>query len=288
MSRRRKNQPTPTTLAAYVFGIVLGVAGLSYAGYATLGDPVANAQGCYTEAHSPEVILAIDASQPRWNEEQQRAIERFIDQVYQSLGFNERLSVYTTEGDAYAALLSPQAQVCGVAQDARELEAIGVSGPSAGYLKKERERLYKKVLAPELSAILAMEPEATRVQNVQSPILEMLQSISRMPSFSRASRLIVISDFLQNTDTARFCVVQNDMPHFGVFKQRRIYQRVKPESFDGIDVDFLMLQRGGYGGQYLPYCRDEEELHTFFSDYAYDQGARSVRLTRLRHGFGDS
>lgn len=284
--RRHNNQASPLMLAAYSIGIVLGLLGLGYAGYATLDDPIADANGCYAEAPSREVILAIDASEPRWNAEQQRALQRFVSQVYTDLGFNERLSVYTTEGDAYAALLSPQVQVCGTAKDPRDLAAIGVSAPSVGYLRKEAQRLFEKVLAPELAAILAIEAEPSRTQRNQSPILEMLQSLSRMPSFNQASRLIVASDFLQNSDTARFCVVQNDMPRFDVFKERRNYQRVRPESFEGIDVDFLMLQRAGYGGAYLPHCRDEEELQDFFRDYAEHNGARSTRLTRLRHGFG--
>jgi len=288
MSRRRKNTtPSPLTLSAYVMGILAGTGLLAYLAFATLDDPVANKLGCYAEGPHSEVVVAIDVSPPRWNAEQQRAIYRFLSEVHENLRFNERLSIFTTEGDAYAALLTPQVQVCGSANQAEDLESIGVAAPTAGYLVKERTRRFEKLVKPELDTILALEAEPSRTQEYQSPVLEMLQSLSRRHEFRYARRLIVVSDFLQNSETARFCTVQNDMPRFGEFAKRRIYQRVAPESFDGIDIDFLMLQRAGYGGPSLPYCRDEEELQDFFYDYAEGNDARSVRLTRLRHGFGE-
>ncbi|MEM7220025.1 MAG: hypothetical protein AAF515_16785 [Pseudomonadota bacterium] len=231
-------------------------------------------------------MILVDASEPRWNAHQQRSIRNALDQVYEGLGFNERLSVFTSEEDQIgsAAKITPRFSVCGTARAPEELESIGAESASEGYLRRTKERLYDKFLGPELDALLTLSPESDRRQRYQSPVLELLQAISRRPEAQHARKLIVISDLLQNSDTAQFCTVRMAMPYFEVFRQRRSYARLTPEGFDGIDVELYLLQRQGFGGPALPYCRDEEELVRFYSDYFTHHGARSVTLTRLRDG----
>jgi hypothetical protein len=86
-----------------------------------------------------------------------------------------------------------------------------------------------------------------------------------------------------NSDSAQFCQVQNDMPPFSLFAQRRVYQdRLKPQSLEGVQVDVLMLLRPAYG----PFCRDEDEIRRFWIDYFRANGVKEPRMIRIRHGLG--
>lgn len=280
---RRLGKQLPALLG---MGGVLSVltVGLGYMGIQTYGKATADAYGCYADAPQRTTFVLVDASEPRFNGEQARSLRSYFDQLYAGLKFNERLSIYTSEGDQIASVANPRFSVCGPARTPDQLEAINAPGGETGYLRKQRERLYTKVLAPELDALLALNASAARAQNHQSPILEQIADLSRLPAMRPGSRLIVISDLLQNSDTARFCRRRGDMPHFTVFRKRAIFERIKPNSLEGVDVEVLLLQRYGYGQPGMEFCRDEEELRAFWRDYFIAAGVSSPRFMRIRLG----
>ena len=282
MSRYSGHSNLPK-LFGFGAALALAIGVMGYAALQAYGTRTPDEYGCFDLPRLRTVVFA-DVSEPRWNEEQGRSLRRYFDQLYrESLGFNEELTVFTTAADAVASVPTPQFYVCGQATSARQLEDINAEGGAAGYLRKQRERLYDTVLAPELDALLSVAPGTARRQLYQSPILEMIADLSRS-ALTPGGHLIVISDLLQNSDSAQFCRKQNEMPAFSVFKQRRVYQRLKPQSFEGVDVEVLMLQRFGYGQPGLAFCHSEEELRNFYTAYFLDNGAASVQFIRIRDG----
>ena len=282
--KRSTRKQIPKLIA---YGGILSVcaAGLGYAALQTMEAKIPDALGCFDHIEQPQTVAWIDASIPRWNEPQARSLREYFDQLFDSLSLNERLSVYTSEGDQISSVPSPRFSVCGQATHAEQLEAIGAQGGQAGYLAKQRERLYRKVLAPELDTLFALEADDTRLQLHQSPVLEQIAALSRQGKLPPGAKLIVVSDMLQNSETAQFCQSKNHMPRFSAFAQRRVYQeRLKPENLEGVEIEVLMLQRQGYGQGGLRYCRDEEEIKSFWRDYFKANGAQTVRFIRIRQG----
>lgn len=278
MSRRsrRKNLPKILGLSA---ALAVCVGGAGVAAWQTMGVRTPDRFGCFNGVPQKHTVVMVDASTPRWNDEQGRSLRQYLDQLFVNLDFNERLSVYTTEADALASVAAPRFHVCGQATSPDELEAAGAQSGSEGYLQKQRERLYQKVLAPQLDALLAQNPSAERRQSSQSPVLEMIADLSRT-AIPAGGRLVVISDMIQNSDSLQFCTTKNDMPRYAALKKRSIYQRIKPNSLDGVQVDVLMLQRVGYG----TYCASEEEIKNFYRDYFVDAGVANPNFIRIRHG----
>ncbi len=286
---RRRTQKNMLRLAAYSSVLALCVGGLGYAALQNIGKRTPDRFGCFDDIEQPHTTVWLDASQPRFNDEQGRSLRRYFDQLYTSLGFNERLSVFTSEGDQVGSVTKPRFHVCGQASRPEQLEAVNANGGQAGYLKKQKLRLYEKVLAPELDALLSAKPAAARRQLYQSPILEQIADLSRAGQLKPGSRLIIISDLIQNSDSAQFCRVQNDMPSFANFEKRRIYQqRLKPQSLEGVTVEVLMLQRQGYGQGGLRHCYSEEELRDFWRDYFIANGVKNPRFIRIRQGASGS
>lgn len=259
------------------------MAGLGYATFKSLGQITPDAHGCYESINQASTFVLVDASEPRFNEEQARSLRTYFDKLYAALAFNERLSFVTSEADQIASIAAPRFHVCGQAKTPEQLEAVGAASAQAGYLKKQRERLYGKIVGPELDALLSVTPDENRRQLYQSPIMEMIADISRLPDLKPGSRIIIVSDLIQNSDSVQFCRVRNDMPPFHVFKERPVYARLKPKSLQGIEVEILMIQRWGYGQADLEYCAHEDELMAFWRDYLTDNGAQ-VNVIRIRNG----
>ena len=281
---RRHTRKQLPKLIGYGAALTVCAAGFAYAALQSWGKAVPDEHGCFTDVPRRHVLVLVDGSEPRWNEEQARSLRRYFDRLYEGLDFNERLSVFTSEGDQVASVAAPRFHVCGPARTPEELTAAGAEPAQAGYLKRRRARLHAKVLAPALEALLTAEPDERRRQRRQSPVLELIADLSRLPALTPGSRLIIVSDLIQNSDSARFCRRQNHMPRFSVFKKRRIYGRLKPQSLAGVQIEVLLLQRPGYGKGALRFCYSEEELTTFWREYFRDNGAGDARFIRIRHG----
>ena len=283
--RQRRSKITPKA-GLYAGAIAVCAAGLGWAAFESYGKAVPNAFNCYEETDQRHSFALVDSSQPRWNQEHGESLRRYFDTLFAGLGFNEKLSVYTTEPDEVGSVISPRFHVCGGANAPDNLEAVGAASASAGYLQKQKQRIYEDVYAPSIETLLELEPDQDRLQVQQSPVLEMIQSLSRLPELQPGSRLIIVSDLLQNSDsTGPFCSVKNRMPPFSIFKHQKGYARVRPDSLEGVEVVVLMLQRPGYGREPLQFCKDEEELIKFWRDYFTDNGVSQPSFIRIRHGF---
>jgi len=286
---RRRKRKNAARLATYASVLAVCVGGLGVAALQSYGKAVPDRLGCFEAADRSQTIVLFDASEPRFNDEQARSLRRYFDGLYDSLGFNERLSVITSEGDQVGSVARLRFEICGQATNPEQLEAIGAQAGQAGYLKKQRARLYDKVLAPQLGALLSTDPNETRRQLHQSPILELIADLSRPGQLKPGTRLVIVSDLIQNSDRAQFCRVKGAMPRFLSFEKKDIYrERLKPGSLEGVQVEVLMLQRYGYGQGDLSYCRDEEELKTFWRDYLIANGVQAPRFVRIRMGIAGS
>ncbi len=280
--RTRKQLPGLIAKGAIFTACFLG---MGYMSWQSMGQVVADQYGCFPDAGAPQTIVMVDASNPRWDETQQRALYAYFNQLYEQLKFNEKLLVYTTEGDQLASVPAPRFHVCGQAKSSNELISVGGASAQDGYLRKQKQRLYEKQIRPELDTLLSLSPDEARQQNLESPIFEFIRSVTRTTKPQEGDRLVVISDAIQNSETLKFCRIKNDMPAFRMIKARREYQeRLKPEPLTGVSVEFLMLLREGYGQQGLDYCYSEEELRGVWRDYFIDNDVENPSFIRIRHG----
>ena len=284
MRRRRQKNDLPKIIM--LSGVLVAcMGGLGYAGFSTMDQKTPDQYGCYEGVEQRHTFVLFDASEPRLNAQQERSVRNYLDKVFDNLSFNEKLSFITTESDQISSAPKARFHVCGAARNSEEFEATGGQSASAGFLKKQKQRLYDKMYAPQVEALLSQTPDESRRQLYQSPVLEMIKNISNMRDFVPGSRLISIGDHLQNSESAQFCVKQNHMPPFRIFRERDIYQqRLAPRSFDSIEVTVLMLQRYGYGQRFLKYCKNEEELTSFWRDYFIGNGAVNPEFIRIRDG----
>ena len=285
MSRRKRRTQRNNKMKIGAAAVGVAVCTLAFTTIAvnSMNVVTPNEHGCFEGTEQSETLVLVDVS-GRWNAEQGRSLRRYFDGLYDGLSFNEALSFYTSEGDMIGSVMTPRFHVCGQAEHPDELKAINAESGNAGYLKKQKQRVYEKVLAPQLDALLSDRPDTPRLQRHQSPVLEMIADLSRK-NMKHGNRFVIVSDLIQNSDSARFCTVKGDMPRFSAFKMREIYRHLKPESLEGIKIDLLMLQRSGYGHKdILPYCRSEGELRSWWVDYFESNGA-SANVIRIRHGY---
>ncbi|MCP5275788.1 MAG: hypothetical protein H6936_13250 [Burkholderiales bacterium] len=284
MKRRRQKNDLPKILM--LSGVLVAcMGGLGYAAFSAIGQKTPDQYGCYEDVEQRHTFILFDASEPRLNAQQERSVRNYLDGLFDNLGFNEKLSFITTESDQISSTPKARFHVCGAARNSQDLEAIGGQSASAGFLKKQKQRLYDMMYAPQVEALLSQTPDESRRQLYQSPVLEMIKNISGMRDFVPGSRLISIGDHLQNSESAQFCTKQNHMPPFRIFRERDIYQqRLAPRAFDGVEVTVLLLQRYGYGQRFLKYCKNEEELTAFWRDYFIGNGAVNPEFIRIRNG----
>ena len=87
MKRRLKKQ-LPALLG---LGSVLMAAmgGMGYMGFKAASQATADALGCYADAPQRQTFVFVDASGPRFNDEQRRSLQSYFDQLYAGLAFNE-------------------------------------------------------------------------------------------------------------------------------------------------------------------------------------------------------
>ncbi|SNY59437.1 hypothetical protein SAMN06297129_3762 [Pseudooceanicola antarcticus] len=247
----------------------------------------ADANGCYPGVQAHTVAL-IDSSEPRWDAAQTRDLNAVFDNLLSGgMRFNERLSIVTTEEGQIGAVAHPVASLCQPATTPADLARVGAKSATLAFVQKQAAHFRETVIEPVLTAVLDPSPEnAARRQERESPILEQIQSVSRMTEFRedvQERHLILVSDLLQSTVEMQACVRQGDLPSFEHFKTTEYFDRIKPNSLRGVRVTVYMLIRSGYGGEYLPFC-SEDELTDFYRAYFEDAGASSVEIIRLRMG----
>lgn len=280
--RRRSRQNYLPKVIVLSSAIALGTVGLGYMALQSIGKPNQDHFGCYEGFEQSQTVVLFDVSEPKFNDEQARSLQRYFKQLYNRLQFNERLSFVTTAEDQVGSIPKPSFQICGQPTYAQELKAIGAESASQGFLAKQKQRLFENILAPALNEIVSPDTESR--QRYQSPILEMVAGIRRFHPLNPGDRLVIVSDLIQNSDTVQFCRTQNDMPPFSIFQKKAVYGRLKPASLEAIGIDVLMIQRFGYGESELSFCYSEEEIRRFWRDYFLANGAESPEFIRIRHG----
>lgn len=286
---RRQGFSIPMLPALGVLGgsaLALGIAYVAVQDLNTLKPD--EETGCYTQTTAQDSTVAfVDSSDPGFDNVQSRDLVRAFTNLYhRDLGFNERLSVTTTQESRIGTIPDPVIELCGGAKSSAELENIGAAGATAAFLKRQSEKTFEKQVEPQLAEIFAVDPTAANRQSRESPILEQIQSLSRLPAFTdRAGQkqLILVSDMLQNTTDLQFCKTQGHLPSYFSFKESPEFDRVRPASLAGTDVTIYMLVRGMLGEAPYAFCT-EPELTKWWKDYLTDAGAQSVDVIRIRRG----
>ncbi|MGJ8530562.1 MAG: hypothetical protein ACSHYC_00160 [Alphaproteobacteria bacterium] len=273
-------------------GVAFCSAAMAGAGYIALQDantlkPDAET-GCYTQTTAQDSTVAfVDSSDPGFDGVQSRDLIRAFTNLYKrDLGFNEFLSVITTQESRIGTIPDPVIELCGSAKSSAELENIGAAGATAAFLKRQSEKTFEKQVEPQLAEIFAVDPTATNRQSRESPILEQIQSLSRLPAFSDGAaqkQLIIVSDMLQNTTDLQFCKTQGHLPSYFSFKESPEFDRVRPAPLVGTDVTIYLLVRGTLGEAPYAFCT-EPELTQWWKDFLTDAGAQSVDVIRIRQG----
>lgn len=278
MMNRKMRKQLPAMIAMGV-ALVLGVVGTGYLGMQAMNQKTADEYGCYSGLPSAQTMYLTDVSEPRWSKAQQRSIATYIERDYSGLRPNERFAFYSTAVNTMASVVVPEFHVCGQARNSSEHKAMTGDEVQDGYLARQREKQYEEYLAPRLSYLLN-----NAQQLHESPILELIRAASRDANLRMGDKLRIVSDMIQNSELARFCRVQNDLPRFTTFaKQPRYIEHLHPSSMDGVEVEILMLERPYYGTKGMEYCT-ELEIKNFWRDYFKANGARSVNFIRLRMG----
>jgi len=297
MSRRSTNRTRPRgrgrtarstgVMKKLLLGTAIGmtalgaIGGVSYGLMKVAGEVRPNAIGCY-ESTVPQGTTTVwwDVSSS-WSPSQERDIRSAIEGAWETLGFNDRFSVITTEADKVGDLAPRRVEICGPARSESDYARQGIEKTaSSGFLANEADNRFGKAVQPVVDGIFAETKASGGVLAVDSPVLEQFQAISRDPGFRDVGgrkRLLVISDGIQNTEIAHFCAVKGDLPSFERFKQRPEYARVAPAAMSGVEVSFYLVLRA----EYPPYC-SEDELAGFWTAYFEEAGASRVDVYRLR------
>ncbi|NOR61431.1 MAG: hypothetical protein GQ535_02915 [Rhodobacteraceae bacterium] len=285
-SRRHQKSPFPIKVVLGVTAIIATLSAVTYYSVKDAGFVKADANGCFP-LDSGHTFALVDSSDPRFDAAQTRDLRTAFDQLYASeMAFNERFTIVTTEESRIGSIPAPAMVFCRSAHTGSELAAVGAASATPAYLAREAVSFFDQEFSPVMADIFDPNPDDAQRQRRESPIMEQVQGVARQASFANSQgqrRLIIVSDMIQSTQEAQFCTKQGHLPSFETFKNSAYFDRVRPASLAGVEVELYMLIRGGYGGTFLPYC-SEDELRSFWTDYFVDAGASSVEIIRLRRG----
>lgn len=285
---RRGDQGQAKTIAALVaiplVSVSVGGAGLAY--YMGIEQPDGY---CYARSEQHRVAVLLDSSFTQESSPTQYRdyLTGFL-RAYDQAPANAEISLITTASNRRGSILTRAStlSMCKPAATPAEQEAIGAPSYNGSYLRKQAEKARKDYVAM-VEGLLADARNEARVAG-DSPILEQLQAVSRYDGFQGADRsLTVITDGVQNSEIAQFCVVQGDMPSFEKFETQNRYEYVRPNQFTGVDVTFLLVERGKLPAPGIEHCSNEE-IYAWWPSYFRANGAKRVELTRLRHWADES
>lgn len=287
--KSRRNRNSHMTLpwkAAALAGTALAVLGTGgFIAAKDMNTVKPDEMGCYpVPGGQAQTTVLVDSSDPGFDAVQSRDLINGISREFRDmLGFNERLSIVTTQESRIGSIPNPVLTLCGSAKAPSDLEKVGASSATQAYLARQAEMNYEQKVLPELNGIFSTDPNERNRQRFESPILEQIQSVSRMSEFRNATgnRLIIASDMLQNTQEVQFCQTKGHLPSFSKFKAKPYFERVRPSPLNGADITVYMLIRGQLGKKPYPYCT-EQELRTFWTEYFQDAGAGNVEFIRVR------
>jgi hypothetical protein len=291
-SRPRRRVRGGKTASKWIAPVVAGVAasivlgGVGFAIVSGANEVRPDVMGCYDSAQPQgSTMLWWDVSMG-WSASQERDIRAAVVRAWQTLPFNDRFAVITTNKATVGDLASGEIEICGPARSDADYARHGIDKPaSSGFLANEADKRFREIVDPVIDGIFAKTKATGAVLALDSPLLEQMQAISRGPGFRDAGgrkRLILFTDGIQNTEIARFCDVKGDLPSFARFKKKREYRRVAPAAMPGVEVSLYLVLRG----EYPPYCT-EDELADFWRAYFEAAGASRVDVYRLRPSGAD-
>ena len=290
-NRRRKNRRNINT-KPWMIGLIAGTAlcaliSGSVLVYDDMQTAKADKHGCYPVAGArAQTMVLVDSSDPGFDPVQSRDLINGLASDFQfKLGFNEEFSVVTTQESRIGSIAAPVVTLCGPAKSQSDLERVGAASTTQAFILRQAEQVWTSKLLPVLHDVFSPSPPIQDRQRHESPLLEQVQSISRMPEFANAQqrRLIVVSDMLHNTEERQFCQTKGHLPSFAKFKTSGYFDKVRPVSLSGVEMTVYMLIRGPLGKKPLQYCT-EDELSRFWRDYAEDAGVSSIEFIRIRQG----
>lgn len=282
-TRRRGRNSIWGKLAKIIAAIAIPILFLGGGGYALneyMKIEKIDADYCYDRPGQPVSLNWLDASLGEISAPQLRDYRSAYAREYDRAKPNTRFYFFTTTADVQATLVKPIFTICKPAATPVEQDALKAPSKPAPYLEKQAGEA-KAQFDAAVDQVLAKSQEASQ-QAGDSPILEQVRELSKFDGFQGPTRqLTIITDGLQNSQIARFCSVQGDMPSFDTFKTRRNYRSIKPRSFEGTDVSVLMVEHYELPQAGLEYCTNAE-LQLWWEDFFYGNDADTVDLTPLR------
>jgi len=282
----RRNNPGRTKkllLLGAVPLVVIGGGGFALAQYMKI-EKIDDAY-CFARADQHQTAIFLDNSmQANLPAQQLRDYQTGFDNAYAQAPANTRIAIFTTASDISGSLAKPVASICKPAATTNEQADLRAPSKPAPYLAN-RAREAKAHYSDIVGRVLADAQDTSKAAG-DSPILEQLQAISRYSGFTSSNRsLVAITDGIQNSEIARFCAVQGDMPRFAIFEQQARYKHVKPRSLAGVNVNLLLVESATLPQKGLAYCTNNE-VRNWWPAYFTANGAASVESNRLRHGTG--
>lgn len=283
MRERHKKAPS-SHLGAYltIGACVLALGAFVVSAVMGSGTKELKTNGCLGDGlPGISTLVVSDTSPPLWNDMQKRSMLEFFSLLFDDrLRPNEKFTIYGTKGKDWSNVPMVKVSLCKPVQDGQQAVENGAKDLAEPYLKNKNKLVLKKLYQPGIEAMLNVKPDSTDVMR-DSPIMELTGAMSRIADLTGKpfSRLILISDLIQNSDGVTFCYRDARIPSYEKFTASQHWRRLKPSPFTDVSVEVLLLERLS---QKLNCSTDE--LEDFWKAYFLKNGAKSAKFIRLREG----
>lgn len=212
---------------------------------------------CPLDLPHAQTAILIDKTDPL-TEKQKDEVSNLIKSIQPRLDLYEQLSIFKLDDMASVSRL-PVFSLCNPGQT-----ASSALYQNPAMVEKRFHKKFGQVLEGLIPTLV--EGQVSPV----SPILEMIQTISRSREFSPQSTkrtLIVISDLLQNVPA--FSHYAKAIEPYGSYKASTYYATVSA-SLEGVHVEVYQVPRVGLQD------KQQEALSLFWQSYFNDSGAVEV------------
>jgi hypothetical protein len=281
---RRRNKNRTVFIVGLMVAPVVAIGGAAAMLATTINAPrIDKKTFCYPGVET-EAAALVDLSFTRANSgSQDRDLKTALQRAFAALPPNGRLSVFSTERTAVGSLSKPMFTICRPPSSPDELNDLaGITKP-APYLRRLVDRA-EKGLDARIEELAEASKDENRVA-LDSPILEQIQAISRFSFEGDLKSFVVFSDGINNSEIARFCVVRGALPPFMIWRGTNAAAQVKPNSFAGVSIEFLLVEQYVLPHPEAPFCSNDE-LRAFWPAFFEGNGATAVTLTRVRAAAG--
>lgn len=275
---------TVLLIALLVLLPMLTLGGGGYLAYQHLNTETINTAYCYERHEQERVAVFVDFSLTQdISNSQRRDLKNTLIQAYEALPANGQIAVFTTANMITANVVEPFFDVCRPAKTALEQAEIGAPDSSAAKLARqhaEARSAYLRFVDELMDQSQSQTHQATR-----SPILAQIRGISRYDFGGPLDKVVIFSDGINNSETARFCTEAGHLPTFARFMERPDYAYIKPDDFQGADVHIQLVEGFKLPSDSMPFCT-RQELRDFWVALFENNGAGAVQLTPLGYGAG--